>query len=160
MVWPWKSLELKEMDAQWGQWLGAGDTAVGNTTQKIIARKVPLMLCPLSTQIHCIPERCSSSSRYKWKETLPAWHRMPGWKSTGPFQQQDGCDLRIGIWGLTKRNRRKKTALLVSDYINLSDNGTSFLCLIKIWNSGCDLSFLYYSLPPGSRSQWWHCQNL
>lgn len=60
----------------------------------------------------------------------------------------------------SKRNRRKKTALLVSDYINLSDNGTSFLCLIKIWNSGCDLSFLYYSLPPGSRSQWWHCQNL
>lgn len=147
------------MDAQWEQWLGAGDTAMRNTT-KIIVRKAPPMLCSLSTRIHCVPRGAPVQAGINARKHCLQDTECQAGNALVPSQHQDGCDLRIVIWGLTKRNRRKKTALLVSDYINLSDNGTSFLCLIKIWNSGCDLSFLYYSLPPGSRSQWWHCQNL
>lgn len=66
--------------------------------------------------------------------------------------------LQLGV--LPERNQRENTALLVQDFINLSANGASFLCLIKIWNAGCDLSLSYDYLPPGSGSQQWRCQDL
>lgn len=72
----------------------------------------------------------------------------------GQTLPQDYCH------GFTRENQSRNTAVLVRDFINLSDNGTSFLCLIMIWNTGCDLWFLYDSLPPGSRSQQWCCCNL
>lgn len=72
----------------------------------------------------------------------------------GQTLPQDYCH------GFTRENQSRNTAVLVRDFINLSDNGTSFLCLIMIWNTGCDLWFLYDSLPPGSRSQRWCCCNL
>lgn len=73
--------------------------------------------------------------------------------TAGQIWSQD-CNL-----GSYQRETNGRTALL-RDFINLSANGASFLCLIKIWNAGCDLSLSYDSLPPGSGSQRWRCQDL
>lgn len=129
---------------------------------RIIVWKVHQMLCSLSSRIHLFPKRDAlAEASINARKLLSAQSRRSGWNSLPTSGEMWPQDCYLGSYPTsTKRNQRKGTALLVSDYINLSDNGTSFLCLIKIWNSGCDLSFLYYSLPPGSRSQWWRCHNL